>query len=62
MIPGVDESRVPTAPPVDLDQSSRVSLFINTAAMIRFGSASIGHPLGPLQGVLEVRGTLRTSH
>lgn len=56
MIPGVDESRVPAASPVDLDQASRVALFINAAAMICFGSASISHPLWPLQGVLEVRG------
>lgn len=56
MILGVDESRVPTAPPVDLHRSSRVALFINATAVIRFGSASIGHPLEPLQGVPEVRG------
>lgn len=56
MIPGVDESRVPTARPVDLDQVSQVELFINGAAMVPCGSASIAHLLEPLQGVPEVRG------
>lgn len=51
MIPGPDESRIPTAAPAVLDQASRVGLFINAAAMIGFGSPPISHLLGPLQGV-----------
>lgn len=56
MIPGPDESRVPTAAPAVLDQPSRVGLFINAAAMIGFGAACISHLLGPLREVPEVEG------
>lgn len=51
MIPGPDESRIPTAAPAVLDQASRVGLFIAAAAMIGSGSPPISHLLGPLQGV-----------
>lgn len=54
MIPGPDESRIPTAAPAVLDQASRVGLFINAAAMIGFGSPPISHLLGPLQGARVV--------
>lgn len=50
MIPGADESCVPAAPPVDPDPDVLARLFINAAAMIRFGSASIAGPLEAPQG------------